>query len=342
MKIQPRDAPAFFRKPDKSATGVLIFGADPMRVATARSDMMSALLGQNADEEMRLTRLTGAELRKDPAILQDAVKAVGFFPGARAVLIEEAGDGLTDIITAALSVWQDGDAMIVATSGQLTAKSKLRKAFEGGKSTYCAGLYDQPPGRDEVEALLSRAGLAGRLNNDGMSALMALSRSIDGGGFRQTVEKLGLYMASEDTQAGPEDVAVCAPQSSDADLDDILALVAEARVQDVGPMLKRVYQQGTNPVGICIGATRHFRRLHVAACDPGGPGQGAGKLRPPVFGPRRDAVVRQASAWGRAKLEEALTLLTETDLSLRSSNPPPAHALVERTLIRLSMMTQHR
>jgi DNA polymerase-3 subunit delta len=56
---------------------------------------VSALLGPNADEEMRLTRLTAAELRSDSALLLDAVKAVGFFPGPRAVQVDQATDGLS-------------------------------------------------------------------------------------------------------------------------------------------------------------------------------------------------------------------------------------------------------
>jgi len=48
---------------------------------------------------------------------------------------------------------------------------------------------------------------------------------------------------------------------------------------------------------------------------------------------------RQAQSWSAAKLEEALTLLTDTDLKLRSAaQTAPGMALVERALIRLAMM----
>ena len=86
---------------------------------------------------------------------------------------------------------------------------------------------------------------------------------------------------------------------------------------------------------------RHFRSLHAAASDPGGAAQGVGKLRPPVFGPRRDKIVRQASSWGRPRLERALTVLTDTDLALRSAGQTaPQAALMERALIRLAMMVR--
>jgi len=76
--------------------------------------------------------------------------------------------------------------------------------------------------------------------------------------------------------------------------------------------------------------------LHAAASDPGGAAAGVGKLRPPLFGPRRDAALRQAEGWGRDRLEEALAALLDTDLQLRSSSPVPQFALLERALIRLA------
>jgi DNA polymerase-3 subunit delta len=85
---------------------------------------------------------------------------------------------------------------------------------------------------------------------------------------------------------------------------------------------------------------RHFRRLHTVASDPGGAAAGAGRLRPPVFGPRRDKIVRQASGWGRDRLEKALAVLTDTDLQLRSADTAPPAAVLERALIRLAMMAR--
>ena len=59
----------------------------------------------------------------------------------------------------ALDEWKPGDAVIVVTAGQLTPKSALRKLFEDHANAYAAGIYDDPPGRDEIEAALRTAGL---------------------------------------------------------------------------------------------------------------------------------------------------------------------------------------
>ena len=338
MKLSTRDAPGYFARPDPSRTGLLIYGADAMRIALRRQEVIAALVGPDGEEEMRLARILAGDLRKDPAMLLDAIKAQGFFPGPRVVFVEDATDAMTPTITDALSDWAEGDAQVVVTAGALKASSKLRKLFEGHKNAYATGIYDDPPSRQEIEATLAKAGLTG-VGSDAMADLTALSRDLDPGDFRQTMEKLALYKMGDDTPVTADDITACAPTSTEADLDDVLNIVAEARAGEIGPVMKKLKAQGVQPVGLCIGATRHFRALYTAASDPGGAAQGIARMRPPIFGPRRDRMLRQAQKWGAPRLEQALSLLTDTDLQLRSAGrSAPEMALVERTLIRLAMM----
>jgi DNA polymerase-3 subunit delta len=337
MKLAPRDAPTYFRKPDPSRTGLLIYGADGMRVALRRQEVIRALAGPDGEDEMRISRIAAADLRKDPALLQDAIKAQGFFPGPRVAFVEDATDGLADIIGAGLAEWRDGDAQVIVTAGQLAAKSKLRKLFEDHPNAYATGIYDDPPSREEIEAALTAAGLKS-VPTEAMAALTALSRNIDPGDFRQTLEKIALYKLGDDSPLTAEEIALSAPASTEAAIDDVLNIAAEGKAHDIGPVLRRLEAQGVGAVTLCITATRHFRTLHVVAADPGGAGSGIGRLRPPVFGPRRDRIQRQASAWGMHKLERALALLLDTDLTLRSTASVPDMAVMERALLRLAWM----
>lgn len=340
MKLSPRDAPGYFAKPEANRAGLLIYGPDGMRVALRRQEVIKALIGPQGEEEMRLTRMAAADLRKDPAMLLDAVKAQGFFPGPRVAFVEDANDTVAGPIAEALTDWQEGDAQVIVTAGQLKPASKLRKLFEGHRNAYAVAIYDDPPSRTEIETVLNQAGLR-EVGDAAMRDLLALSRELDPGDFRQTMEKLALFKLGDDTGVTPEDIAACAPVSVEADLDDVLHIVAEARSGEIGPVMKRLRAQGVQPVGLCMAATRHFRTLYAAASDPGGPAQGIARVRPPVFGPRRDRMQRQAQNWGAAKLEQALTVLTDTDLKLRSAGQTaPDMALVERVLIRLAMMTR--
>jgi len=244
MKLSTRDANAYFKKPDPNGAGILIFGADAMRVALKRQDVIKALVGPNGEDEMRLTR-----------------------------------------------IWVPGDAQIIVTAGQLAARSTLRKLFESHPSAYAAGVYDNPPSRDEIEQHLRDASLDS-VSRDAMNLIVALAAELSPGDLRQTIEKLGLYKSGDSAEVSVEDVEACAPQSNEASLDAVLNAAADLKANEIGPLLARLYAQGTQPVALCIATLRHFRQLHVAASDPGGAAAGIGRLKPPVFGPRRDRMVQ--------------------------------------------------
>jgi DNA polymerase-3 subunit delta len=260
----------------------------------------------------------------------------------RAVFVEGANDTATPAITTALEEWQPGDAQIVITAGQLKASSKLRKAFEGHRNAYATGIYDDPPSRAEIERILKEADIR-EVPGDSMSALTDIANDIGPGDFSRMIEKLALFKLGDAAPLSLEDISAVAPQSTEAALDDVLNVVAEGRSQEIGPLIRRLQAQGTNAVTLCIGATRHFRTLYTIASAPGGPAQGIGQLRPPLYGKRRDRMLRQAQGWGANRLEKALTIITDTDLQLRSAGQTaPALALMERALIRLSMLSTAR
>lgn len=342
MKLSTRDSARYFAKPEPDRTGLLIYGADAMRNALKRQEVIAALIGPRGEEEMRLTRIPGADLRKDPARLGDAIKEISFFPGPRVAFVEDATDAAAPAILAALQDWAPGDAQIIVTAGSLKASSKIRKAFETHPNAYAVGIYNDPPSRDEIEAELARSGLK-HIDREAMTDLTNLSRELDPGDFRQTLEKLALFKLNDDLPVTSADVIACAPVSTEAALDDILNIVAEGRAQDLAPVLRKLQAQGVNPVTLTISATRHFRALYTAAADPGGAAAGIARMRPPIFGPRRDRMLRQAQTWGADKLEQALTGLTDTDLKLRSAGQhAPAMALVERLFLRLAMLGRQR
>ncbi len=334
MILKGAEAARYCARPDPARAGLLIFGADPMRVALKRQEAIAALIGPGGEAEMRLTRMSGGDLRRDGSLLLDAIKAVGFFPGPRVAFLEDATDGLADPVATALADWKPGDAVIVVTAGGLTGKSALKTLFEKHPKAVSIGLYDDPPGREEIEEALRKAGLAD-IGREAMADLTTLARALDPGDFRQTLEKIALYKWGDATPLTPADVAAMAPATIEAEVDDLIDAVAEARAPAIGPLFRRLEGQGVLPVTICIGALRHFRVLHAAATDPQGPAVGIQRAR--VNFKQKDAMGRQAGQWGVRALEAAVSVLLETDLTLRSASRAPGMALMERALIRIAM-----
>jgi DNA polymerase-3 subunit delta len=334
VKLAARDAARAFARLAEDCPGVLIFGADPIRVADRRAEAAAAFAGPDAAAELRLVRLSSGDIRRDPATVMDAVKAQGFFPGPRAVVVEEAGDALVPTLAAVLADWRAGDARLVVTAGTLKPASSLRKLFEGHRTALALALYDDPPGRDEVAAMIAAAGLEPPEPPAG-EELMTLARVLEPGDFRQMLEKLSLYKLGDATPPTLEDIAACAPASTEAEMDEALHLAAEGTRSAIGPVIRRLEAQGVTPVALAIAAGRHFRLLHAAVADPGAATRHLAAVR--NFR-ARDRMQRQARAWSLAGLETALGWLIEADLALRSSTPAPGMAVIERALIRIATL----
>ena len=335
MKLAGAEASRYLAKPDPGRAGLLIYGADAMRVALKRQEVIAALIGPQGEAEMRLTRMSGADLRRDGTRLLDAVKSAGFFPGPRVAFVEDATDSLAEAVAIALGEWRPGDASIVITAGDLKGKSALKTLMDKHLAAISIGLFDDPPSREEVEALLAKSGLRA-IDPAAMTELLALSRALDPGDFRQTLEKIGLYKHGDTSPLTVAEVADLAPGSVETDVFDVVAAAVDGRAVDLGLLMRRIEGQGVQAVTLCIQTLRYVRALHVAASDPGG--VSAGIARTFGFGNRRSAMQTQAQKWGMRALEQALALLIETDLTLRSTSRAPAMAVMERALIRIAMM----
>ena len=338
MKLTGRDVSSFFKSPPKGIAGVLIYGNDPMRVSNKRQQLIKSLLGSNADEEMRLSRISRENLKKTPEQAIDLCKTRGFFPGARALLIEEANETITDTIIKAIDAWKDGDATVVVTSGSLKPSSNLRKFFEQKKNTFSAPIYDNPITKFEVEKIIAEAGLQ-NVTHDSFTQLAAIASELQPGDFKQSVEKLTLYKLKDETPVTYQDIINCTPASNEADIDQVLNAVLTGNDFEVSQIVGRLRSQGILPVTLIIAATRHFKAVFSIISNPGGVSAGAAALRPPIYGPRKDALIKQAQKWGPEKVKRAIKILIATDLQLRSANQrAPQMALVERLFIRLAML----
>jgi DNA polymerase-3 subunit delta len=332
MILKGAEAARYLARPDPGRAGLLIHGADAMRVALRREAAILSLIGPEGATEMRLTRMSGADLRRDPAALHDAVKATGFFPGPRVAFVEEATDTAFEAVAAALAAWRPGDAAIVVTAGELRPMSKLRKLFEADPRCVAIAIHDDPPGPAEIAGMVEAAGL-GRPPAPAMAEIAALARALDPGDFRQTLEKLALYKRGDPAPLSPDDIAACAPLSVEAEVEALVDAVAEGREGDIAVLLRRLDAQGTQAVAVCIALARHFRELLAMAAGRPGAGRGGGYRR-------EQARARHARLWDGPRAEAALALLVETDLALRSATRAPTMAVLERAMIRLARMAR--
>lgn len=331
MKLSAAEAARFCAAPRPGVAGALIYGADAGQVAERRDQLLARLLGPDAEAEMRLARLTGGDLRADPAALDAALRAQGFFPGPRAVVVTQAADGLAPLIGAALADAAAPEAFLLVTAEALPPRSALRALFEGAGAAVAAPCYAEPPDARGLAAMLAAQGADGA-TPEALETLAALAEGMERGALARLIEALALYAREAGGRLDAADVAACAPPRGDAAADDAIDAVLDGRPEALRAQLARLAAQGGGGVTLVLAMARHFRALHAVAATSQERGA-LMRIQPPS---RRDRAAAQARRWGAARLERALETLLETDAALRGgSNAPPA-ALLERALLRLA------
>ena len=187
MKLTGQNAINYCMSP-KPAPAILLHGEPNSKIMRKYESIKEKLLGKNAANEMRITELSGAELRKDKTLVFDAIKAIGFFPGPRLVFVKNGTDSLSDIANEIISDYQNGDTLLIVTANRLNTRSKLRKLFESSKTAISIGVYPDPLTTQEIELAIKMSGIQ-NIGTDAKKNLEHLAKSVELGEFETNFRK---------------------------------------------------------------------------------------------------------------------------------------------------------
>ncbi|MGF1500534.1 MAG: DNA polymerase III subunit delta [Paracoccaceae bacterium] len=338
MKLSGARARGFCRAPNPQSLGALLYGPEPGLVALRRRELVAALVGE---DDLRLTRLDAETARKSPADLDAALRARGFFPGRRAVIVEGAKDGTTAAIAGALEGLTAEDAFLVATAGQLAPRSSLRKLFEGPPGLAAVALYPDAPDTVEIAETLREEGCTAHPDPTAEARLAALATELDPGSFRQFLGTLALFARGAETITG-DDVAALAPERRAAAVDAVVEAVTGGAPGRLGPALGRLASGGETAGSALSAVGRQLRLVHAIATDPGGPQAGADRRLRGRYDPRRAGILAALDLWPVPTLEAGIRAVHEAEGLLRSSGTRPDRALAERCLLRLAILSHAR
>lgn len=335
MKIAPAAVEGFVREPGPQWAAVLVFGPDHGLVRERARKIASSAVEDLADP-FRVTELTAASLRDDPARLSDEAGALSLIGGRRVVRLTGAGDPAAAALEDVLSAVSAVDVLIVVEAGELAPRSKLRKLFEGAEGAAALACYgdDARTLATVIRETLGEAGLG--VTPDAVAYLcdnLGSDRMLS----RSELEKLATYAlgAGEVTL---EDAEAVVGDGAATTLDDIAFATAEGNLLALDRALQRAFDEGVNPVGVVRAAQRHFQRLHRAAgavAAGSAPDQAMKTLRPPVFFKRVASFRGQLQTWSVARLAGALEALTEAEIACKTTGVP-AEASCRRTLLAIS------
>lgn len=341
MKISPRQIASFVKTPPDGIRAVLVFGPDSGLVKEHSETLVKTVVS-DLNDPFLIADIPADSLKGDPARLSDEAAAMALTGGRRVVRIRDAEESLAKLFKEFLDN-PPGDALIVVSAGDLSARSKLRQAFEGSKAAGAA----IPCYTDDTTALdgLVRGVMRDhniRIDEDAVGYLTS-HLGADRGLSRAELEKVALY-AGEGGALTLDDVLESIGDSSAYSLDTLIYAVAEGDTRIVDETLTKLWADGTNPVAILRSMNNHILRLqqvHAARAD-GKPMDAAIKsLRPPVFWKLETRFKAQVNLWSKAQLATAIGLVLSAESDCKRTGIPD-RTVCGRTLQQIAAMARRQ
>jgi DNA polymerase-3 subunit delta len=337
MKIEPRQAEAFLKKPDPRIRGVVIYGNDDGLVAE-RAVALAKSICDDLNDPFRVVDIAGEVLKHDPARLADEFGALSMMGGRRVIRVRPAGEesvaALENLVAAPA-----GDALIVVEGGNLTPRSGLRTLAE--TEACLAAMPCYMDNEAALEGLVESAARAQGLTVDADALPWIVERlGGDRGQTRSEIEKLLLYKAGDASKTITlEDAVDILGDTAAIGIDDVIAATFDGELVALDRALDRVFSEGGHPVQLVRSLQRHADQLHIvsAHASKGGNMESAMfKARGlPRGGPVRQRFERHLRAWPLPRLSASLTVILEAEIECKRTGLPD-EAIARRLCLRLA------
>ena len=342
MKIEPRQAEAFLRKPDPKVRGVVIYGSDDGLVAE-RAVALARTVCADLKDPFRVVDIPGEVLKGDPARLADEFSAMSLMGGRRVIRVRPAGEesavALQNLVDAAA-----GDALIVLEAGNLTPRSTLRTLAETEVCLAAMPCYPDSERRTLERLVESAARQQGLTVADDALEWIVERIGGDRGQTRSEIDKLMLYKAGDANKTLTLDDAMAVLGDTAAiGLDDVIAATFDGDLVSLDRSLDRVFAEGGNPVQLVRAVQRHTDQLHLVSghAAKGGPLEAA-MFRArglPKGGPVRQRFERHLRSWPLHRLSAALARNPRRRDQCKSTDLPD-EAIARRLCLRLAQFAK--
>jgi DNA polymerase-3 subunit delta len=294
--------------------------------ASAAADKLIAQLGNPGER----VELSGADVRKDPALLADEARSSSLFGETRHIYVRAAGDEAHDALKVLADSLDMGGAEpcpVLVVASAASDKSRTAKLLEKRKDALVAMFYppDLASVTREVRAMADGAGL--RLDA-GLAERIARAAGLDVRLARSEVDKLATYVDASPlapVTASAEDLDAIGAKTEE---DGFMPLVNAVLSGDSGRLageLHRMRETSMNPVGLLLAFERRAAQLAQLAARLGPRGDAGSLIESEVqarrvFFREKAELTQQLRLWRGPKLARLVARLVELHRTLLATN----------------------
>lgn len=286
--------------------------------ASAAADRLVALLPDPGER----IELSGAALRKDPALLGDEARSGSLFGDARHILVRASGDEALDAIGNHLLGPGAGCPVVVVASGA-GDKSRTARLLEKRDDALVV-IFWPPDLKDVAGAVRAMADAAGLRLGGEQAERLARAAGLDVRLARAEIDKLALYLDASPQAPQTLDNATLDALSAETEDDGFMALVntvLAGNTRKLPAELARMRELSLNPVGLLLAFERRAAQLAQLAAKIGPRGNIAATLKAErVFWRDMRDLEEQLRRWRGERLERLLARLVALHRTLLANS----------------------
>ena len=283
---------------------------------------------------MRVSKLTETALLKDPQVLYEKLKTIGFFSGKQVLIIEGSTDKISKLLSEALDNWSKEDTTLILIANTLKKTSSLRKLAEQHASAICVPIYEEQRDIKNIEKIIDNSELT--ITDKNIVRFLKNPHNFSSyNSFLSLIEKLELYKFDDPTPVTFNEIELFLSDSDNPSIYEIINFLSNGDTKELFFSLKRISNTGFNTNQIINAVHKHFSLLHKLSLNLGNPDFVLNKNYPPIFGQRRQQIIGQSQVWSTNLIERALNIINEVEKEMRSSSKLSLTTSLERSFLRI-------
>jgi len=312
----------------------LIFGPDESAAHSIANNLSTKMI------DMERVELDGDTLKTDPALLADEASSQSLFGDKRYIRLSLKRDEAIGAIENLLDI-EKAENTVIATAGNLTKASKLRKLAE--KSPHIAfHICYQPGERELIPLLIDNAKINGLRLDRALASNIAKTCNYNRTLALLEIEKLSLFYDSRDNEMDlvdvlTEDFTKLSVDTSADNQGDLINALLSGNINKSGIEIQQAREVGLNAISIIRAMQRRITLLASmrTRVDAGMRSADVVKKTPSVFWKEENIVSVQLSTWTSTRLASLITHLLKIESNIMAAKDDFSDILLEQELMRI-------
>ena len=337
MKISSKDIDLVIKRPTEPFLAYLLHGPDTGLI-DERASILAHNFSANLQDPFSVSRLSGKEVEKDPALLADALNSMALMGTLRVILLSGTSSELGLAVKSNIEHF-NSDCRLIITARESATKHSLVTLCEKHPQIASIACYPDEEWhlRPFVRSKLSEHGIdiSGELI-DYISERLSADRAIN----RSEIEKLALYAAKTKT-IEQQEIDLLLGDNTTQLIDKLVDAVFDGKTEKLSLLLGKTKSEEIQPI-VIIRFFQSYLRILVSV----GAGKKSGlsttaaisNLRPPIYFKRKNAVIRHSRVcdveWCLALLKRFILLEKQCK---KGTNPDP-FSLIGQSILGIAII----